>query len=146
MNRKGQALIEFVLIMPVLLFILLIIFDFGMILSNKTNLSPAEVLIGPYLGIDDYLKGGKRNPDSVIENIQIVFGTLLEDGTYYYIATVVANDFIDISGKVEESFCKWLDTLIPFDISDYKILKIKYTSANKYECLTNDDIFSDISY
>ena len=39
MNRKGQALIEFVLIMPVLLFILLIIFDFGMILSNKTNLS-----------------------------------------------------------------------------------------------------------
>lgn len=39
MNRKGQALIEFVLIMPVLLFILLVIFDFGMILSNKTNLS-----------------------------------------------------------------------------------------------------------
>lgn len=39
MNRKGQALIEFVLIMPILLFILLAIFDFGMILSNKTNLS-----------------------------------------------------------------------------------------------------------
>ncbi|MEE3343853.1 MAG: TadE family protein [Bacilli bacterium] len=39
MNRKGQALIEFVLIMPVLLFILLAVFDFGMILSNKTNLS-----------------------------------------------------------------------------------------------------------
>ena len=39
MNRKGQALIEFVLIMPVLLFILLAIFDFGMILSNKNNLS-----------------------------------------------------------------------------------------------------------
>ena len=39
MNRKGQALIEFVLIMPVLLFILLATFDFGMILSNKTNLS-----------------------------------------------------------------------------------------------------------
>ncbi len=39
MNRKGQALIEFVLIMPVLLFLLLAIFDFGMILSNKTNLS-----------------------------------------------------------------------------------------------------------
>ena len=39
MNRKGQALIEFVLIIPVLLFILLAIFDFGMILSNKNNLS-----------------------------------------------------------------------------------------------------------
>ena len=49
MNRKGQALIEFVLIMPVLLFILLIIFDFGMILSNKTNLSSiSEDIINMY--------------------------------------------------------------------------------------------------
>ena len=37
-NRKGQALIEFVLILPVFLLILLSIVDFGMILSNKNNL------------------------------------------------------------------------------------------------------------
>lgn len=115
-------------------------------IDNKTNLSPAEVLIGPYLGIEDYLRGGKKNPDSVMENIQIVFGTLLEDGTYSYMATVVANDFIDISDKVEESFRTWLDASIPYDISNYKILKVNYTSADKYECLINDDIFSDISY
>lgn len=36
MNRRGQALIEFVLILPVLLFILFAIIDFGMIFS-KTN-------------------------------------------------------------------------------------------------------------
>ncbi|MBR3161701.1 MAG: pilus assembly protein [Bacilli bacterium] len=49
MNRKGQALIEFVLIMPVLLFILLAVFDFGMILSNKTNLSSiSEDIVNMY--------------------------------------------------------------------------------------------------
>ena len=36
MNRKGQALIEFVLILPVFLFILFAIIDFGNIFS-KTN-------------------------------------------------------------------------------------------------------------
>ena len=38
MNRKGQALIEFVLILPVLLFILFAIIDFGVIFSSKSNL------------------------------------------------------------------------------------------------------------
>ena len=40
-------------------------------IENKTNLSPAEVLIGPYLGIEDYLKGGKKNPDSFLSVIII---------------------------------------------------------------------------
>ena len=38
MNRKGQALIEFVLILPVFLMILSLIFDFGMVLSSKNQL------------------------------------------------------------------------------------------------------------
>ena len=38
LNRKGQALIEFVLILPVFLLILFTIVDFGMILTNKNNL------------------------------------------------------------------------------------------------------------
>ena len=38
MNNKGQALIEFVLILPVFLFILFAIIDFGMIFSTKSNL------------------------------------------------------------------------------------------------------------
>lgn len=38
MNRKGQALIEFVLILPVLLFILFAIIDFGIIFSSKSSL------------------------------------------------------------------------------------------------------------
>jgi len=38
MNRKGQALIEFVLILPVLLFILFAVIDFGIIFTTQNNL------------------------------------------------------------------------------------------------------------
>ncbi len=38
MNRKGQALVEFILILPVFLLILLSMIDFGNILSSKNNL------------------------------------------------------------------------------------------------------------
>lgn len=39
MNRKGQALIEFVLILPVLIFILFSVIDFGMIYNKKNSIS-----------------------------------------------------------------------------------------------------------
>lgn len=38
MNRKGQALVEFVLILPVFILILFAIIDFGTILSKKNEL------------------------------------------------------------------------------------------------------------
>lgn len=38
MNRKGQALVEFVLILPVFILILLAIIDFGNVLVSKNNL------------------------------------------------------------------------------------------------------------
>lgn len=38
MNNKGQALVEFVLILPVFLFILFAVIDFGMIFSSKNEL------------------------------------------------------------------------------------------------------------
>ena len=38
LNRKGQALIEFVLILPVFLLILFAVVDFGTILTNKNRL------------------------------------------------------------------------------------------------------------
>ena len=43
MNRKGQALVEFVLILPILIFIVLSIIDIGRIMIMKNHL---EVLIG----------------------------------------------------------------------------------------------------
>lgn len=38
MNRRGQALVEFVLILPVFLIILFVIVDFGTIINNKSRL------------------------------------------------------------------------------------------------------------
>lgn len=38
MNRKGQALVEFVLILPVLLFLIFAVYDFGMIYTRRASL------------------------------------------------------------------------------------------------------------
>lgn len=38
LNKKGQALVEFILILPIFLMILFVIVDFGMIFSAKSSL------------------------------------------------------------------------------------------------------------
>ena len=38
MNRKGQALVEFVIILPIFIFILFAVIDFGNIFNTKNNL------------------------------------------------------------------------------------------------------------
>ena len=38
MNRKGQALVEFVLILPVFIFLLFAVYDFGMIFNKRNKL------------------------------------------------------------------------------------------------------------
>lgn len=38
MNRKGQALVEFVLVLPILIFILLLVVDFGRLMIMKNHL------------------------------------------------------------------------------------------------------------
>ena len=43
MNRKGQALVEFVLILPIFMIILFAIVDFGMILSSKNELENISI-------------------------------------------------------------------------------------------------------
>lgn len=43
MNRKGQALVEFVLILPIFLLILFAVVDFGIILSKKNELENVSV-------------------------------------------------------------------------------------------------------
>lgn len=38
MNNKGQALVEFVLILPIFIFLIFIIYDFGKIYNHKNSL------------------------------------------------------------------------------------------------------------
>ena len=42
MNRKGQALVEFILILPVFILILLVIVDFGNILYSKNQMESSS--------------------------------------------------------------------------------------------------------
>lgn len=43
MNRKGQALVEFVLILPIFILLFFAVVDFGMILSKKNELENISV-------------------------------------------------------------------------------------------------------
>ena len=76
MNRKGQALIEFVLILPVFIFILFAVIDFGMIFSSKSNLENDSA------SIVELFKNGKSIGE--IKNIydeNVI--NVSSDGTYY---------------------------------------------------------------
>lgn len=43
MNNKGQALVEFVLILPIFILILFVIVDFGMVINTKSTLENDSV-------------------------------------------------------------------------------------------------------
>ncbi len=43
MNRKGQALVEFVLILPIFILILFAVVDFGMVLNKKNELENVSI-------------------------------------------------------------------------------------------------------
>ena len=68
MNRKGQALVEFVLILPIFLLILFAVVDFGMIISKKNELENISIDIVSML---------KNNED--INSIKMLFPDLTID-------------------------------------------------------------------
>ena len=76
MNNKGQALIEFVLILPVFLFILFAVIDFGMIFSSKSRLENDSA------DIIDLYKNGTSNDE--IKNMYLDNEiNISDDGKYY---------------------------------------------------------------
>lgn len=80
LNNKGQALVEFVLILPVFLMILLVIVDFGMIFNAKSNLENAS---------NDVISLFKQNND--INNLRNVFKDYdikIEEVDNYYKLTI----------------------------------------------------------
>lgn len=62
MNRKGQALVEFVLILPIFIMILFSIVDFGMIFNKKNELENISIDIINLLN--------NNNNNNKIEEIQ----------------------------------------------------------------------------
>ena len=76
MNNKGQALIEFVLILPIFIFILFAVIDFGRIFSTKSSLENDST------DIVNLYKNGKSI--SEIENIYIDNNIEIFDSSGYY--------------------------------------------------------------
>lgn len=68
MNRKGQALVEFVLILPIIILILFSIVDFGVIFNKKNELENISVDIVSLLNNDEDIDSVKSlYPDLSIE-------------------------------------------------------------------------------
>lgn len=79
MNKKGQALVEFVLILPVFLLILFAIVDFGNLLYNKNhleNVSTDIILI---------MKNGKPTEEIAKEYKDLKIEKNTEEEDYYKI-------------------------------------------------------------
>ena len=83
MNRKGQALVEFVLILPVLILILFAIIDFGLIASKKNELENISV------DVVTLFKNGKS-----IEEIDEMYSDVLinEENNNDYTKIVISKD------------------------------------------------------
>lgn len=64
-NNKGQALVEFVLILPVFIFLLFAIYDFGMIFNTKNTLENNSI------DVIDLYKSGKS-----IEEIKALYNDI----------------------------------------------------------------------
>ena len=87
MNNTGQALIEFVLILPVFLLILFAIIDFGLIFSSKSNLESDSA------DIIELFKNGTS-----IDKIQEIYSdnsiNISNDGEYYIFTISSSVDLI----------------------------------------------------
>lgn len=66
MNNKGQALVEFVIIMPVFIFIALAIFDLGNVIVNKYTLENNLDTI-----VDMYESGDEKSVEGYANSINV---------------------------------------------------------------------------
>lgn len=64
LDKKGQALIEFILIIPILIMILMVMIDFGQIIYTKTILESEINYI-----VDEY--ASKKTPETKIKDVKI---------------------------------------------------------------------------
>ena len=75
-NRKGQALVEFVLILPIMILIIFTIYDFGNLLNSKNKLENTSTDIARLVRNGDTIEQIKNN----YPKISI---TIKDDGNNY---------------------------------------------------------------
>lgn len=102
MNRKGQALVEFVLILPILIFILFSVFDFGMILNKKNELENSSVDIANMIRNNESIDKIRNNyPDITIDTYEDDKYTVITLSTLVDIMTPGLNLVLGDPYKVE---------------------------------------------
>ncbi len=74
-NNKGQALVEFVLLLPLIIFILFIVFDFANVFYNKNHLE------GILEDVCNMVEEGytKQEITEMIDNKNITYSILVKD-------------------------------------------------------------------
>ena len=91
MNKKGQALIEFILVLPIFLLLILAAFDFVNIMHKKMELENVleEVIDDERYPLDDSLALTKEKDDNLITyhlsaNVKVIspFITIVTDDIY----------------------------------------------------------------
>lgn len=71
MNRKGQALVEFVLILPLFILIMFAIIDFGIIMSRKSELENTVIDIVMMINNNDDIEMIRNSyPSLVIDTVK----------------------------------------------------------------------------
>lgn len=73
-NRKGQALIEFLMLLPVLFFIIMAVFDFGNILYHRYRLENKLDSIA-----DLYSNGDQEKLEEYLKKNNLVLNTEIEN-------------------------------------------------------------------
>ena len=91
MNRRGQALIEFVLILPIFLLILFVVVDFGIILTNRNNMESIST------DIVREIKNGK-NRDIIINEYKDVSVSVDNYKDNYLKVTITKNIRVNTPG------------------------------------------------
>ena len=75
LNNKGQTLVLFVVLLPILLFVIVLVIDIGMIMTSKQDLSNINYMMVDY-GLDNL---GKDNLEDEITNYIILNNDNLEE-------------------------------------------------------------------
>jgi len=149
LNNKGQSLILFIIVLPILLFILILVIDVGKVIVLNQELNNISEIVLDY-GLDKFIDGNinNNNKDNNIDNGNLGNNILLEDS--------ITNDIdinIDNYSLLEEDIVKLIDLnkngieLVDVRIEYNKIyIKLEDSVEGVLSGLVNIDIFKIKSY
>lgn len=113
LNNKGQSLVLFVVLLPILLFVIVLVVDVGTIMTSKQDLNNINYMMVDY-GLDNM---GKENIESEITNYILLNTNKLDEID----VRVIDNEVYIYMQKYEKSLISHIFNIKDFEIvSEYK--------------------------